>query len=319
MDAVAGGNSFGIGALFGRAWQIFRQKFCTVFGITIIPSLFILFDRSGGQVEQLLNPANSVGSEAVLGALMILGIVALLVGSLGSVWAIAAALEVITHPNEAIPVRSAYRRSFSRLFGFLLISLFTGFAVILGLVLFIIPGVVFAVWFSLSPFVYFAESVDYSEAIRKSKAYIAGHWWGVVGRYLLLAAVVILATMLTSIIGFIAAFPVFQYSPPLATTLYGLYDIVCSIALSLYSYSFSFALYEALRDLFNAKNSSSAVTSSPVVPQPSAVHPSTTAAASAMPVEKSEGAGSQSSAQPNLSSSTQSLSQSAEPSAPNQG
>ncbi len=63
-------------------------------------------------------------------------------------------------------------------------SILSGLAVIAGLILFVIPGIIFAIWFA---FVSQAVALDHKEnggALRMSKALVQGRWWAVFWRLL---------------------------------------------------------------------------------------------------------------------------------------
>ncbi|MGI6103261.1 MAG: hypothetical protein ACOYBJ_01400 [Patescibacteria group bacterium] len=250
MDAVAGGTSFGIGALFGRAWQIFRARFWTIFGILVVPSSVSL-------IGQLLAGEEFDGPQPLLGFALIL------VGALWGIWAAGAALEVITHPSEDVDYVSAHRRILPRLLGFILTSILVSLATLLGFVLFIIPGVLVAVWYSLSIYVYFAERTGVFEAMSRSKAYVTGYWWAVFGRNLLLGLVVMLVAASAGVAGSIILMVVFGADAPVSAVLASLFFVFLMTAISVYGYAYAYALYEALRTLWGGAAGVSIATTQP--------------------------------------------------------
>lgn len=70
--------------------------------------------------------------------------------------------------------------------GFFLVSFLTGIFTMLWSLLFIIPGIMFAVYYSLSAWVYIYENKTGMNALRRSKELIEGYWWPVFGRYFLI-------------------------------------------------------------------------------------------------------------------------------------
>jgi hypothetical protein len=69
-------------------------------------------------------------------------------------------------------------------------SILVGALVILGFILLIIPGVIFAVWYSFTIMVVVLEGLRGSEAMRKSKSYVQGRWLAVAGRIIILGIVI---------------------------------------------------------------------------------------------------------------------------------
>jgi len=84
--------------------------------------------------------------------------------------------------NQAPAVKETFRFSWVRVWPYALVSFLFSFALILGLVLFIIPGLILAVWYSFVVFIIVLEEVDVMEAFGRSKALVKGYFWPVVGR-----------------------------------------------------------------------------------------------------------------------------------------
>lgn len=83
-------------------------------------------------------------------------------------------------------------------FGLLLTILFfvTGF----GFVLFVIPGIIFLVWFSFSNFVFIEKQVGVKEAMLKSKELVKGKFWKILGRLFVFGVFSILVEMVFSLV-----------------------------------------------------------------------------------------------------------------------
>lgn len=87
-----------------------------------------------------------------------------------------------------------------RIVDFVLISLLQGIVVIVGLLLFVIPGLIFAVWFSFSRYSVIVDGVSPgSAALRASKTLVAGRFWPIlwrwVGSYLYFGSFFVLGTV----------------------------------------------------------------------------------------------------------------------------
>lgn len=88
---------------------------------------------------------------------------------------------------------------------YLSLSLLTAVLVILWGLLLIIPGIIYAVFYSFAVYVLFFEKKTGRAAIKRSQEIISGYWWPVFGRFflvgLLVAAVsIIIATPLDQLI-----------------------------------------------------------------------------------------------------------------------
>jgi uncharacterized membrane protein len=78
------------------------------------------------------------------------------------------------------------------------LSFLTGLAVIVGLILFIVPGMVLATWWAVSLPAMMREDLGVSEAMERSKALTDGNRWRVLGLMLLLFVPFILLVLAIS-------------------------------------------------------------------------------------------------------------------------
>ncbi|MDP3985317.1 MAG: hypothetical protein Q8P82_01005 [bacterium] len=87
-----------------------------------------------------------------------------------------------------------------RVVDFSIVSFLQGIVVALGFILFIIPGIIFAVWFSFSRYAMLIDGTSPgSEALRHSKALVVGRFWSIVwrwfGTYLYFGSLILLGTI----------------------------------------------------------------------------------------------------------------------------
>ncbi len=91
---------------------------------------------------------------------------------------------VITR-EESLSWKDAYKKSLSLALPSFVVILLSTVITIGGLILLVIPGIYLAIAYSFSQYALFADNKRGMEALRASKFYVKGHWWGVVGRTLL--------------------------------------------------------------------------------------------------------------------------------------
>src|SRR3989344_7229660 len=101
--------------------------------------------------------------------------------------------------GEESRVQEAYKRAWPRLLPFLGLSLLVGLTILVGFILIIIPGIIFAVWFGFSYFVFLLENTGIREAMKKSKAYVKGRFWAVLGRIVVLLLILLPFMIISSI------------------------------------------------------------------------------------------------------------------------
>lgn len=151
--------------LLKKAWLIYKQNFFTFFGIALIFTV----------VNQLLF---NYSDTPFLGPLI--SILTFIITALG----IASLIYAIKDKDESIDILEAYRRGWRKLRSFLWITILFIAALLLGLILLIIPGIVFYVWFSFATYVLITEDLKGFKALNKSREYTRGRWWAVFGRLL---------------------------------------------------------------------------------------------------------------------------------------
>lgn len=110
------------------------------------------------------------------------------------------AVRVVRREGRDLGLREAFQLGRKRMWGLAFISILTGFVVFGGLILLIIPGIVFVVWFIFGPFVFINENISGTDALRQSKKYVSGRWWVIAGRIVGLWLVLFAASLLLQLL-----------------------------------------------------------------------------------------------------------------------
>lgn len=95
--------------------------------------------------------------------------------------------------NQIINIGQALKDGRPYVWPLFLVSLLSGIIIMLWSLLLIIPGIIFAVFYSFAVFALFFENFKSMSALRRSKELVGGYWWPVTLRYLALTAVLIVA------------------------------------------------------------------------------------------------------------------------------
>ncbi|MFH1905037.1 MAG: hypothetical protein ABIK53_05920 [bacterium] len=99
-----------------------------------------------------------------------------LITAIGLIFAINNILE-----GSPADIKESYKTGFKKFFPYLWVSALVFMAVAGGLLLLIIPGIIFAVWFSLAGYVRIIEGIGSIGALKRSKQLVKGNWWYVLG------------------------------------------------------------------------------------------------------------------------------------------
>lgn len=99
-----------------------------------------------------------------------------------STWDEAGIIELIKDGQEKVSVTGIFKRSRHLLLPLVWLNIMVSIIVVFGLFLLIVPGVIFSVWYFAAPFILFTEGDTGGLALSKSKKYVKGHFWAVLGR-----------------------------------------------------------------------------------------------------------------------------------------
>lgn len=199
--------------LIKNSLQIFFKKENLIFFLKIYsPFIFIgmvsLFapNLTDSDFEYDLSPT-SIG-------LLITGIIGYIIGLWAQVSGYIAVKKVIG--GESLGFVEVYKTSWRKIFGFFGVSLLYGLGTVFGLILLVIPGIVFAVFYSFS-FFNFINGEGVIQSMKSSKAIVTGRFWPVFGR----VAVFLVFAVLVQI--------VFSFVPqigPMVLSLFGAIFII---------------------------------------------------------------------------------------------
>jgi hypothetical protein len=95
--------------------------------------------------------------------------------------------------GREVDVKASYRYAFSRIWGLIGLALLIGLVVGVGFILFIIPGIIFLVFLSVSVAGFIIERLGAVDSMKRSWRLVGGHWWHTFG-------VIIVAAILAGIV-----------------------------------------------------------------------------------------------------------------------
>jgi len=177
----------GFFSLLQEAWKIYRDKINDLLLITAVPflavfiSLAILFLFGIGLITLgsfdfakafLLLPSLGPG-------LSLLILLLLTICMIATIWSEIALIQILVKRDQGIGLKEAFLSVKSKIISAFWISILVGWAILGGILLFIIPGIIFSVWFVFSSFVLVSEGLSGTKALSKSKALVRGRWFSV--------------------------------------------------------------------------------------------------------------------------------------------
>lgn len=80
-------------------------------------------------------------------------------------------------------VKEVFGKGYRKMWKYLLVTFVVGLIVVLGGILLIIPGIIFAVRFAFSTLLVIDKGLSVKEALKESKEMVEGDFWKVLGRF----------------------------------------------------------------------------------------------------------------------------------------
>jgi len=193
-----------LGEILSAAFNVYKANAASlilIVAIVVVPLTFISSLFSNVVFEGTKQRAIILGNEVtVIDRSFGFFIAGALITALISViiWAVlqAAILRAAAQATIGDPVdpQESYRFGFKRLGSVILLSILVGLAVIGGLILLVIPGLIFLFFFSVSVPVLIVENRRGTDAMSRSWNLVKGHFWHAVG-------VIVVAGLITGIVG----------------------------------------------------------------------------------------------------------------------
>jgi len=216
----------GLGDLLKRTFSVYKARLGTFLGIMVFPLICSVFF--------LILPANFKKNLLLGISLFIIFWLAVMVTSL---WSSVSLLYAIKEREEKIGIVESFRKGWHKIISFVWISILAGFITLGGFLLFIIPGIIFAIWFAFPIYVLVSEDLRGMNALFRSKQLVSGKWGSVALR---LFTIGVIALVIYSVIFFPLSFFVGKKAADIVGS-------IISLFLTPFSVTFTFLIYEDLK------------------------------------------------------------------------
>jgi hypothetical protein len=238
----------GVGDLLKRAFSVYKTRLGTLVGIMAIPLIIGWVTSFLIQIAIPFIQLPSAGTSLLMFFLffIILGLALALAIGLLSFWAQISLILAIKDREEKIGIIESFRRGWHKIISFFWVSFLVGFITWGGFMLFIIPGIIFSIWFGFSVYVLISEDLRGMNALFRSKQLVAGYWWKVLWRFFVFNCIIFLFYGFFIIAGLLAYFlaPSFiVFNEP----AFNLISYLFTIFLTPFALVFGFLLYEDLK------------------------------------------------------------------------
>jgi hypothetical protein len=168
-------NLIGAGELLRKSWELYWTNFIPLMRV----AAWLLIPAAAMALLGVIP-----GTFAVMTGILSLAVFAasVIVGLWVNVCLIQATAKI--YLAEKLEMAPIYNQSWNKIWPFLWVSILTGLFVFFGMLLLIIPGIIFSVWYAFATYANVLENTRGRAALSQSKALVSGKWWSVCWRFL---------------------------------------------------------------------------------------------------------------------------------------
>lgn len=180
-------------SLFVRSWRNYTgnfRKYMILMGIYVLPFLTIELISSLLKAADYLLEANPVFLMVVKAILFVLMLIAVIFGVVIFFSSQAAIYILVQDQKSKKSIFDLMSKGKDSAWDYFILSIWLFIFVFLWTLLFIVPGLVFMIYYSVAFWPLFAEAKKGRDAIKRSKHLVRGNWWAVFWRFFLLTFIV---------------------------------------------------------------------------------------------------------------------------------
>jgi hypothetical protein len=207
--------------LLNRSWEIFKDRVGTLILLYLLSIAFMIvpfgiFFGTG----YLFSIAFPYSKTALIASGAVVGVIA---GLIGAFWGFIAFIFAVV--DKSLGIKDALEKGWQRFGAFVWLLSLVGYIITGGFLLFIIPGIIFSVWFIFAQFILATEDEEGMNALLKSKEYVRGYGFDVFLRLF----VIWLFSAVIGMIPFIGSILSILFMPFMMIFIYLIYEDLRSV------------------------------------------------------------------------------------------
>jgi hypothetical protein len=164
----------------------------------------------------------------------------MLLSIINYLWGLLALFIFIREDNSDLNIQEIYNKAFKKFISYAWIIILRTLIIIAGIILFVIPGIIWAIYYSLSIYVFLDENKTGYAALKENKQLVKGYWWPVFFRNLILVIIFIIIGQLILLIKSISTDNIYPLINFILETIFYFFVLA-------FSSVYSFFIYEDLK------------------------------------------------------------------------
>lgn len=207
------------------AWVDYKKHLRTIVTILLVPNLLSHFaGQMSGHYQ--VNPSN-------VGLLIVIAMIVF------SIWSQITIFMAVVYPNDKCTFVEWYSKSWKYIWSYCWLLVISGAIIFSGMILFVIPGIIFSIWFSMGIYVLIDLKLKGMDALQASTELVRGHWFAVWWRIVVAGLISVTASIMVSILVSILQLP---YESAIS-------GVIIATFVTPFVYIYTFKLYNELKDL----------------------------------------------------------------------
>ncbi len=185
--------------LFKKSFELYKPRIWTMLLLGLIGSLGTMII---GGIFGIASFATFIGGRVLptfnllTALLFLIGILLIIILNL---WVQIALFYMVKEENVKVSIKNLLLSVKEKMISYYWIAFLKGIVILVGLILFIIPGIIFSIWFSFSQYVFVFEGIKGEKALSRSKELVKGYFWPVLGRLVVLLVIMMLISSISKL------------------------------------------------------------------------------------------------------------------------
>lgn len=184
-----------LGKIWKKLFVVYLLVYASIFATGFIVAVVLVLGWIGFRMAGLENAVVPGVFLIILGVLLFIAST-LVVSSMVSI----VLIRVVKDRKAPGSLKQLFKESWKDIIPYSIVITFSSFVIMSGYLLFIIPGLIFSVWFMFAPYEYIYRGTRGVAALHMSMTYVKGRWWQVAWRGMVLSLIAFVVSFTLEII-----------------------------------------------------------------------------------------------------------------------
>ncbi len=208
-----------------QTWVDYKTHLRMIVTILLVPNILTQFIGQWGGHSR-----STPGSFGLLFVILV---------TIFSLWSQVTIFMAIVKPSETLTFVDWYKKSWKYIWSYSWLIFLSGIIILSGILLFIVPGIIFSIWFSMGIYVLMDKHLKGMSALQYSYELVSGHWFAVFWRCIVNGILMFIASIGITILIKILHFP---YEAQIS-------GVLIATFVTPFTYMYSFRLYKELKEM----------------------------------------------------------------------